>query len=39
MDTVELTHDNGSGTSVRMARSLSRANDGIEAGVPSLDPA
>jgi len=23
MDTVELTHDNGSGTSVRMARSLS----------------
>jgi PAS domain S-box-containing protein len=36
MDTVELTHDNGSGTSVRMARSLSM-NDSTEEGVPSIN--
>jgi PAS domain S-box-containing protein len=37
MDTVELTHDNGDGTSVRMARRLSVANDSIEEGVGSAD--
>jgi anti-sigma regulatory factor (Ser/Thr protein kinase) len=31
MDTVELTHDNGSGTAVRMARSLAAAPDPVAA--------
>jgi PAS domain S-box-containing protein len=35
MDTVELTHDNGHGTRVEMARSLSAVNDLIEEGVAS----